>query len=58
MGFVGFYCVLLGPTGFYWVFVRFFWVSNSLYCGSLGFYWVLLDFTGFYWVLLGFTGIY
>ena len=34
--FTGFYRVLPGFTGFYWVFS--------------GFYWVLLGFTGFYWV--------
>ena len=41
----GFHWVLLGFTGFYWVY----WVL-------LGFTGFLLGFTWFYWVLLGFSG--
>ena len=47
------YSVLLGFTGFDWVFgTGSYWVLPSF----TEFYWVLLGFTGFYWVLLGFTG--
>ena len=47
--------VLLGLTGFCWVwlgFVRFDWVL----LGLTGFCWVLLGFVRFDWVLLGLTG--
>ena len=49
--------LLLGFTGFYWLFhsfTRFYWVLLRF----TGFHWVLLGFTGFYWVLLGFADFY
>ena len=51
-------------TGFYWVFLIFFWFLLGLtgfrwlLLGLTGFFWVSLGFTGFYWILLGFTGFY
>ena len=57
LGFLGYYLVLLGFTGFYRVWLAFDLIS----LGFIGFYWVLACFTLFllglselYWVLLGF----
>ena len=58
--------VLLGFTGFYWVFMDCYqtylvllsFTGFLMACiGFTGFYWVLLGFTGFYWVLLSFNGL-
>ena len=56
-----YYWVLLGFTGFYWVWTYFIHVYLVL-LGFTGFYWVFIgfylvlpSFTGFYWVLPGFT---
>ena len=46
---MGFYRVLNGFSGFYWVSVRFYRVVNGLK-------WVLLECTGIGWVLLSFSG--
>ena len=63
---VGFYRVLLGFNGVYWVFMGCieFFLPWQVFClsfiqlsmgllGFTGFYWVLLGFIGFYWVFLG-----